>query len=68
MVSVRLREAEQILNVCLYYVTHKGEYIIATDSGGNQRYLVGTLDDGSTFVQKVAKDNLSYCYDLEEQL
>ena len=68
MVSIRLREAEQILNVCLYYVTHSDEYIIATDSGGNQRYLVGSLDDGSTFVQKVAKDKLSYCYDVEEKL
>jgi len=32
MVHSRIKEAEQKLCVCLYYVTHKDDYIIATDS------------------------------------
>ena len=53
--------------MCLYYVTHKDDYIIATDSGGRQRYIIGTLDDGEMFVEKIKKDKLTECYDLEEQ-
>jgi len=51
----------------LYYVTHKDDYIIATDSGGRQRYIIGTLDDGEMFVEKIKKDKLTECYDMEEQ-
>ena len=67
MVHGRIKQAEQKLSVCLYYVTHKDDYIIATDSGGRQRYIIGTLDDGEMFVEKIKKDKLTECYDMEEQ-
>lgn len=51
--------------VCLYFVAKKGQYTIATDSGGRQRYIVGRLDNDEVFVEKVPKSNLGYVYDLE---
>lgn len=62
-----LEKAQQMIRVCLYFVAKKGEYTIATDSGGRQRYIVGRLDNDEVFVEKVPKNNLGYVYDLELQ-
>lgn len=45
--------------VCLYFVSYtEGDCILATDSGGNKRYLVGRLDTGEVFVERVASSHL----------
>ena len=68
MVYELIQKASSKCNVCLYYVTHCLDCVICTDSAGNKRYLVGRLDNGEIFVEKIPKENLQDVYDEEERL
>jgi hypothetical protein len=41
---------------------------IVQETTGNKRYLVGRLDDGEIFVEKIPKDNLHRVYKAEQRL
>ncbi len=68
MIYEMIQKASSKCNVCLYYVTHCMDCVICTDSAGNKRYLVGRLDDGEIFVEKIPKDNLHEVYKAEQRL
>ena len=68
MVYDIIQQASSKCNICLYYVTHAGDCVICTDSAGNKRYLVGRLDDGEIFIEKIPKENLHDVYVAEQRL
>lgn len=51
-----IKEAEKISGVCLYAVQQLNDGCwVTTDSGGNKRYVVGYLDNGKPFCERVRK-------------
>ena len=48
-----IKDAQSIRGVCLYPVQQlSGGCWLVTDSGGNKRYVVGYLDNGSPFCER----------------
>jgi hypothetical protein len=48
-----IKDAQLVRGVCLYPVQQMSEGCwLATDSGGNKRYVVGYLDNGSPFCER----------------
>jgi hypothetical protein len=51
-----IKEAQSMIGVCLYPVQQMSMGCwLATDSGGNKRYVVGYLDNGKPFCERVTK-------------
>ena len=51
-----IKDAQNVAGVCLYPVQqlNAGCWLV-TDSGGNKRYVVGYLDNGKPFCERVRK-------------
>ena len=43
----------QKLQICLLWIADCDDCVLATNSGGIARYIVGTLDDGNLFIEKL---------------
>jgi len=48
-----VQRASSLACICFYGVRQIGDCLIVTDSGGRKRYLIGYLDDGSVFWERV---------------
>lgn len=55
-----ISQAQRKLCVCLYPVAQCSDgFWLATDSGGNSRYLVAILDDESLYIHKFTRGEIS---------
>ena len=48
-----VQRASSLACICFYGVHQVGDCLLVTDSGGRKRYLIGYLDDGSVFWERV---------------
>lgn len=48
-----VQRAQTLACICFYGVRQIGDCLLVTDSGGRKRYLIGYLDDGSVFWERV---------------
>ena len=48
-----IEKASSMACICFYGVQQVGDCLMVTDSGGRKRYLIGYLDDGSVFWERV---------------
>lgn len=48
-----IEKASSMACICFYGVQQVGGCLMVTDSGGRKRYLIGYLDDGSVFWERL---------------
>ena len=48
-----IEKASSTACICFYGLEQVGDCLLVTDSGGRKRYLIGYLDDGSVFWERV---------------
>lgn len=48
-----VQRASSLACICFFGVRQIGDCLMVTDSGGRKRYLIGYLDDGSVFWERV---------------
>lgn len=52
-----IEKASSMACICFYGVQQVGDCLMVTDSGGRKRYLIGYLDDGSVFWERVKESD-----------